>query len=92
MQAEEKTNTGKNSFRNKRLGKVGKNVRVHESSGTQTGENGNIWGRAGDVSDYEPGGEGASGGIAEKAVKSTLRRYEKENKPRWTCVKQSLKL
>lgn len=65
---------------------------MHESSGTQTGENGNIWGRAGDVSDYEPGGEGASGGIAEKAVKSTLRRYEKENKPRWTCVKQSLKL
>lgn len=49
-------------------------------------------GKAGDVSDYEPGGDGASGGIAEKAVKSTLTRHEKENKPHLTCARQRLKL
>lgn len=49
-------------------------------------------GKAGDVSDYEPGSDGVSGGIVEEAVKSTLKGHEKENKPRLTCVKQSLKL
>lgn len=38
-------------------------------------------GKAGDLSDYEPGGDRASGGIVEKAVRSTSRRHEKENKP-----------
>lgn len=47
-------------------------------------------GKAGDVSNYEPGGDGASGGIAEKAVKSTLRRHEKENKPHSTCTQTAL--
>lgn len=32
-----------------------------------------------------PGGDGVSGGIVEKAVKSTLRRHENENKPHLTC-------
>lgn len=49
-------------------------------------------GKAGDVSDYKPGSDGVSGGIVEKAVKSTLRRHEKENKPHLSCARQSLKL
>lgn len=49
-------------------------------------------GKAGDVSDYKPGSDGVSGGIAEKAVISTLKGHENENKPHLTCAKRNLKL
>lgn len=63
---------------------------MRESSRTKTGKIAAYGGKAGDVSDYEPGGDGASGGTAEKAVKSTLRRHEKENKPHLTCAQTAL--